>query len=42
MRVLLAVAVGGLLAVGATVGLVNVADTSPSPVNKPLYNYGSR
>ncbi len=42
MRVLAALIVGAVLAVGASVAVVNVAAPSPQPPNRPLYNYGSR
>ncbi|GIH74577.1 hypothetical protein Plo01_10060 [Planobispora longispora] len=42
LRVLLALAIGGVLAVGASVAVVNVASPTPEPPNKPLYNYGTR
>ncbi|MDH2427902.1 hypothetical protein [Sphaerisporangium sp. TRM90804] len=42
MRLLIAIVAGVVLAVGASVGVVNLAAPSPVPVNKPLYNYGTR
>ncbi|HEX6471823.1 MAG TPA: hypothetical protein VF069_22195 [Streptosporangiaceae bacterium] len=42
MRVLIAVVIGILLAGGTSVGVVSLAKSSPEPVTKPLYNYGTR
>ncbi|SDQ90952.1 hypothetical protein [Thermostaphylospora chromogena] len=42
IRVLAAVAIGAVLAVGASVAVVNVAAPAPEPPNRPLYNYGAR
>ena len=42
VRVLAALGIGALLAVGASVAVVNVASPTPKPPNRPLYNYGSR
>ncbi|GAA3428458.1 hypothetical protein ACWDTT_07545 [Streptosporangium sandarakinum] len=42
MRVLLALAIGAILAVGASVAVVNVGSPTPEPPNRPLYNYGTR
>jgi hypothetical protein len=42
VRVLVALVVGVVLAIGASVSVVNVVAPSPQPPNKPLYNYGNR
>ncbi|WP_336207855.1 hypothetical protein [Nonomuraea sp. LPB2021202275-12-8] len=42
VRILAALAIGALLAVGASVAVVNVASPVPTPANQPLYNYGTR
>jgi hypothetical protein len=42
MRSLIAIVVGVLLAGGASYGMVKIAEPSPQPVTKPLYNYGQR
>jgi hypothetical protein len=42
LRLLVALAIGALLAVGASVAVVNVASPSLTPPNQPLYNYGTR
>jgi len=42
VRVLAALIAGAVLAVGASVAVVNVASPSPRPPDRPLYNYGSR
>ncbi|WP_281426709.1 hypothetical protein [Nonomuraea ceibae] len=42
LRILAALAIGALLAVGASVAVVNVASPAPTPPNQPLYNYGTR
>jgi len=42
VRILAALIVGAILAVGASVAVVNVASPSPAPPNRPLYNYGDR
>ncbi|MER6828472.1 hypothetical protein ABT352_21010 [Streptosporangium sp. NPDC000563] len=42
LRVIAALAVGAVLAVGASVAVVNVAAPTPEPPNRPLYNYGNR
>jgi len=43
-RLLIAVAIGAVLAVGATIltGSILLGIANGSPVNAPLYNYGSR
>jgi hypothetical protein len=40
--VIAALVIGAVLAIGASVAVVNVAAPSPEPPNRPLYNYGSR
>ncbi|GAA5764409.1 MULTISPECIES: hypothetical protein [Streptosporangium] len=42
LRVIAALAIGAILAVGASVAVVNVASPAPEPPNRPLYNYGDR
>lgn len=42
MRLLIAIVTGVVLAIGASVSVVNMASPSPVPVDKPLYNYGNR
>lgn len=42
LRVLIAIAVGVVIAFGSSFAVVQVASATPEPVNKPLYNYGSR
>lgn len=42
IRVLAALVVGAVLAVGASAAVVNVAAPVPEPPNRPLYNYGAR
>jgi hypothetical protein len=42
LRVLVALGIGAILAVGASLAVVNVASPTPEPPNKPLYNYGTR
>ncbi|GII91096.1 hypothetical protein [Sinosporangium siamense] len=42
MRLLIAIVAGVVLAVGASVSVVTLAAPSPSPVDKPLFNYGTR
>ncbi|WP_326820252.1 hypothetical protein OHA77_13525 [Streptosporangium sp. NBC_01639] len=42
IRVITALAVGAILAVGASVAVVNVASPTPEAPNRPLYNYGER
>ncbi|MDF5751061.1 hypothetical protein [Spongiactinospora sp. TRM90649] len=42
VRVIAALAIGAILAVGASVAVVNVAAPSPEPPGRPLYNYGIR
>lgn len=42
LRILAALAIGALLAVGASVAVVNVASPVATPPNQPLYNYGTR
>ncbi|GGP05577.1 MULTISPECIES: hypothetical protein [Nonomuraea] len=42
VRILAALGIGALLAVGASVAVVNVASPVPTPANQPLYNYGTR
>lgn len=42
LRVLIALAIGVAVAFGASFAVVQVASATPEPVNKPLYNYGSR
>jgi len=42
LRVLVALVVGIVLAFGSSFAIVQVAGATPEPVNKPLYNYGSR
>ncbi|WP_281055022.1 MULTISPECIES: hypothetical protein [Thermomonospora] len=43
MRILIAAIVGVLLASGASVGIVQMANASQQdPVIEPLYNYGTK
>lgn len=43
LRVLIALAIGVAVAFGSSFAVVQgVANATPEPVNKPLYNYGSR
>jgi hypothetical protein len=42
LRVIAALAVGAVLAIGTSVAVVNVAAPTPEPPNRPLYNYGTR
>jgi len=42
LRVLVALVIGVAVAFGASFAVVQVASATPEPVNKPLYNYGSR
>lgn len=42
MRVLIAVVLGVMLAGASSAAIVQSADSSPSPTDKTLYNYGSR
>ncbi|WP_283138411.1 hypothetical protein [Rhizohabitans arisaemae] len=42
LRVIAALTVGAILAMGASVAIVNVATSTPEPPDKPLYNYGGR
>ncbi|WP_279485180.1 hypothetical protein [Actinomadura sp. GC306] len=43
MRIAIAAVVGVLLAAGASLGTVQLVESSQKdPVIKPLYNYGSR
>ncbi|GII01009.1 hypothetical protein [Planobispora takensis] len=42
IRVLAALAVGAVLAVGASAAVMNVAAPTPEPPNRPLYNYGDK
>jgi len=41
-RLLIAILIGGVLAVGAAVTINDLASTSGPPANAQLYNYGSR
>jgi hypothetical protein len=40
--VIAALAIGAILAVGASMAVVNVASPTPEAPNQPLYNYGDR
>ncbi|MFO7251122.1 MAG: hypothetical protein DIU60_010270 [Actinomycetes bacterium] len=42
LRVFAALIAGAVLAVGASVAVVNVASPTPKAPDRPLYNYGSR
>jgi hypothetical protein len=42
IRLLIAVLIGGVLAVGAAVAVSDLATSSGPPANAQLYNYGSR
>ncbi|MEV0581994.1 hypothetical protein [Nonomuraea sp. NPDC050310] len=42
VRILAALIIGAVLAVGASAAVVNVAAPTAEPPNQPLYNYGSR
>jgi hypothetical protein len=42
IRILAALIVGAILAIGASMTVVNIASPNPEPPNKPLYNYGTR
>jgi hypothetical protein len=43
VRILAALIIGAVLAVGASAAVVNVAaPTAEAPPNQPLYNYGNR
>ncbi|MEO3862073.1 hypothetical protein [Acrocarpospora sp. B8E8] len=42
LKVLVAVAIGAVLAGVASVAVINVASPSLQPPDKPLYNYGTR
>ncbi len=43
IRLLVAIAIGAVLAAGGSVLVFNVVGNGAStPVNQPLYNYGSR
>lgn len=42
IRILIALVIGAVLAVGASAVVINVAAPSAVPVNQPLYNYGNR
>jgi hypothetical protein len=42
MRILIAVVLGVLIAGASSVAIVRSADSTPSPSNQTLYNYGSR
>jgi hypothetical protein len=42
LKVLVAVAIGAVLAAVASAAVINVASPSLEPPDKPLYNYGTR
>lgn len=42
LRVLIALVIGVVVAFGLSFVVVQTASATPEPVNKPLYNYGSR
>lgn len=42
VRIVLALVIGVVVAFGSTFAVVQVANSAPTPVNKNLYNYGSR
>ncbi|MFI6320321.1 hypothetical protein ACIBG8_22495 [Nonomuraea sp. NPDC050556] len=42
LKVIIALVIGAVLAVGASAAVVNVASPVPAPPNAPLYNYGTR
>jgi hypothetical protein len=42
IRLLIAILVGGVLAVGAAVAVSDLATSGGPPANAQLYNYGSR